>query len=428
MKKTAASFICTVFLLSLVLIPFAHADWPMFHSNPSHTGVGTGGPVLTPTVLWNYSTPGHPIYSSPVTANGVVYINVEGGLFALNATTGSTIWSYKNYYVAASPAVANGVVYISNENGLYAFNATNGAALWSYSTEWGAESSPTIADGIVYFGTRGPGNILSTRFYALNATNGVSLWNWTSIPDINSAPAVYEGIVYLYIGSYEGKLHAINASTGTEVWYTKVGNAAGPAIAKGIVYEGLGNGTFLALNATNGEKIWGSSNVTNSAWVNCPAIANDTLYMGANDGNIYALNASTGAKLWNYTTETRWGVSGASDAPAVAGDAVYFGTWDGRVYALNATTGSILWMFDTPRFGDNGLVISSSPAVDNGVVYIASFYGSLYAFGNSPSVPTIPEFPSMAFVPLLIVIMTTGGLLVHFKKCRRQKPAFAKAV
>jgi len=39
-------------------------DWPMFRADPSHSGVGTGIPVLNATLLWNYST-GSQIYSSP---------------------------------------------------------------------------------------------------------------------------------------------------------------------------------------------------------------------------------------------------------------------------------------------------------------------------------------------------------------------------
>ena len=52
--------------------------WPMFHSDPTHSGVGTGNPLLNPTVLWSYNTSsdggGH-VYSSPTIANGVVYIS-----------------------------------------------------------------------------------------------------------------------------------------------------------------------------------------------------------------------------------------------------------------------------------------------------------------------------------------------------------------
>jgi outer membrane protein assembly factor BamB len=44
---------------------------------------------------------------------------------------------------------------------------------------------------------------------------------------------------------------------------------------------------------------------------------------------VYALNARTGAKLWSYTT------GGAVDSPpAVANGMVYVGSDDGKVYAF----------------------------------------------------------------------------------------------
>ena len=46
----------------------------MFGADPSHSGVGTSGPVSGPSQLWNYSTPGEPISSSAAVSNGVVYI------------------------------------------------------------------------------------------------------------------------------------------------------------------------------------------------------------------------------------------------------------------------------------------------------------------------------------------------------------------
>ena len=54
--RVVAVVVCTIFLFSVVLIPFANADWPMFLADPSHSGVGTGNPVLTPTLLWKYTT------------------------------------------------------------------------------------------------------------------------------------------------------------------------------------------------------------------------------------------------------------------------------------------------------------------------------------------------------------------------------------
>jgi len=48
-------------------------------------------------------------------------------------------------------------------------------------------------------------------------------------------------------------------------------------------------------------------------------------------------------------------------SPAVANGVVYVGSQDGNVYALNASTGARLWGFTT-----GGSVFFSSPGVANG--------------------------------------------------------------
>jgi outer membrane protein assembly factor BamB len=60
-------------------------------------------------------------------ANGVVYVGLYDGsgssVYALNASTGTTLWSYTTGApVYSSPTVANGMVYVgSNDGNLYAF-------------------------------------------------------------------------------------------------------------------------------------------------------------------------------------------------------------------------------------------------------------------------------------------------------------------
>jgi outer membrane protein assembly factor BamB len=54
------------------------------------------------------------------------------------------------------------------------------------------------------------------------------------------------------------------------------------------------------------------------------------VYVGSNDYSVYALNAKTGAKLWSYRTGSYVGFS----SPAVANGMVYVGSLDGKVYAF----------------------------------------------------------------------------------------------
>jgi outer membrane protein assembly factor BamB len=72
--------------------------------------------------------------------------NVTGLNQAWAATTGTLIDS--------SPAVANGVVYVGSEDGdLYAFDAIAGTFLWAAATGSSISSSPAVSDGTVYVGS-----------------------------------------------------------------------------------------------------------------------------------------------------------------------------------------------------------------------------------------------------------------------------------
>jgi outer membrane protein assembly factor BamB/serine/threonine protein kinase len=64
-------------------------------------------------------------------------------------------------------------------------------------------------------------------------------------------------------------------------------------------------------------------------------------------------------------------------SPAVANGVVYVGSDNGKLYAFDATTGQPKWIVSTRN------EIYSSPAVANGVVYAGSMDGKLYAFDTA---------------------------------------------
>jgi len=76
----------------MILIPFANADWVMFHDDPSHSGARTDNPSLTTNLLWKYKT-GREVDSSPTVANGIVYVGSDDdNVYALDANSGAIIW------------------------------------------------------------------------------------------------------------------------------------------------------------------------------------------------------------------------------------------------------------------------------------------------------------------------------------------------
>jgi len=91
--------------------------------------------------------------------NNVIYpANVSHLRKAWTYTTGNAIES--------SPVVAGGIIYIgSKDHNLYAFAARTGKKLWSYATGGGIISSPVVADGVVYIGSN------DHNLYAFNQTS-----------------------------------------------------------------------------------------------------------------------------------------------------------------------------------------------------------------------------------------------------------------
>ena len=164
-------------------------------------------------------------------------------------------------------------------------------------------------------------------------------WRFTAGDDIDSSPTVAGDAVY--VGSDDGHLYALEATTGAERWRFEVGGEvyASPAVAAGTVYIGSGNGSIYALDAVTGAERWRVS--TPTTVFSCPAVADGVVYIGSGR-TIYALDASTGAEQWHVLTGGL-----IYSCPAVADDTVYVGSDDGNLYALDVTGGTERWRFAT---------------------------------------------------------------------------------
>jgi outer membrane protein assembly factor BamB len=147
-------------------------------------------------------------------------------------------------------------------------------------------------------------------------------------------------------------------------------------VSDGVVYIGTdddyGPEDFFALNASTGQQLWNYS--TGWGGGGCPALVDGVAYFGSGDGYVYALNASNGQQIWSYTAPAAQFLQ----SPAVVDGVVYIAITVGNVgsfYALNATSGNKLWNYNATGI-DN--YVTTTPAVSNDVVYICSRYGMFY--------------------------------------------------
>ncbi len=377
--------------ITLTAVSQAFAADEMFRGNPAHTGVYDTKSPGAMKLKWRFRA-GGPIRSTAAASNGIVCFGTGSGRFyALDASTGSVKWTYETGgELSSSPAIASGAVYFTGgDNHIYALDLATGRLKWKFETGaaipylyvpneprafdyW--SSSPAIAGQVLYVGSR------DGHVYALTL-DGKLKWKTDMGATIVASPAVSNGVVFE--GDMAAKLFALDAETGAVRWRARAeGNAffkgefqSSPAVANGMVYIGSRDGFLYAFDAATGERKWRYDH--KGAWVpTSPAVARGLVFAGSSDGQfINAVDAATGVEKWRWDAKAR-----VFSSPAVVGDRVYAGTWSGTIIALNADDGKV---------ATAGLVetaVFTSPEIANGVLYIGSDDGSMYAFEAPPEV------------------------------------------
>lgn len=173
---------------------------------------GCGAAACQP--LWTGKLPGAAYAASPALADGVIYAAAAHGLAAFAAggcgdSECTPLWQAvdRSQFFGGSPAVAQGRVYIGMESMIAVFDAAGcGKArckprwyLYGPGAQAAIESSPTVANGVVYAG-RNTGEVMAWRSEPCGELLCYPIWSALLREQIvNSSPAVVNG--RLYIGS-----------------------------------------------------------------------------------------------------------------------------------------------------------------------------------------------------------------------------------
>lgn len=411
-------------------------DGAMFRTDAAHTGVYRSKAPVLRAVKWRFATKER-IISSPAISGGIVYVGSnDGNVYALHERDGSLVWKFHTLgAVSSSPAVWGGAVFVASLDGkIYAIDASTGKERWRFST--GGErrftapgihgimprtemmpdpfdvflSSPVVDNGTVYIGS-GDHNV-----YAIDAAGGALRWKFTTANVVHASPAVWNGTVY--IGSWDRYFYALDERTGAVRWkfqtgddrkyYNQVGIAGSAAIADGKVYFGCRDSFLYALDARTGKFLW--KHDEHGSWVIAsPAIARGSVFYTTSDEKMfYGLDAATGSVRFKVP----YGAF-AFSSPAIAGSTAYYGSFDGRLYAVDVRTGKVTAQFQSDASKRNlsayedargdlnlaalypdgtldGIIVGlsriyalgsivSSPAIADGVLFVGSTDGTLYA-------------------------------------------------
>ncbi|MBW7477638.1 PQQ-binding-like beta-propeller repeat protein [Paenibacillus oenotherae] len=208
-------------------------------------------------------------------------------------------------------------------------------------------------------------------------------WRFGTQGRITSSPLVYENAVYF--GSDDGKLYAVSAQDGKELWSFDAGGMirSSPKLTElgTVVFQNHG-GIVYALDAKSGAVAWeysghkvqGEAQMDEWDYYDASAsVDGDRIYIGSANGMMAALQSSTGALLWQFKAGAPIKATAAHDE-----ERVYVGDWNGKLYALDNKTGKLSWEYQTkPNLHHKA--IQSTPWVEDGTVYLGGRNFSFYA-------------------------------------------------
>jgi outer membrane protein assembly factor BamB len=340
-------------------------EWPMFKGDAARRGEGVGGPRGAPRLRWRFQAQGA-VTGNVSVASGFAYASSDDGvLHALDLLTGDERWSFAaDQPPLSGPVLDSGSIYVFDGSGvLHAIDAANGAELWRTALPVAGPSSATVGAGAVYVGSADGGLV------AIDQSDGSERWHVPISTTGGQAhsPAFADGRVY--VAAEGGGFVAVHASDGSIVWRfdTEGFTTATAVVADGLAYVGAdadaATGRLWAIDATTGSEVWRIEQAIFS-----PALADGIAYAGSAGPGVFAIDVSTGSVRWTFA------VDGKARPLAVADGVAYVpADAEQRVYALDASTGAARWHFDV----DSGM--ECCIAVAQGAVYVGTFLGGVYA-------------------------------------------------
>jgi outer membrane protein assembly factor BamB len=338
---------------------------------------------------------------------GRVFVgSADGGLYALRASDGSTLWRFQTTGAVQSEpsydAELDMVFFGSNDGALYAVKAYDGTLVYRFSSGAEISKKATVRGETVYFANA------ADHIFALNRRTGKVRWQAFRPSALGmevagyAAPTVFGDSVYAAYS--DGHVTAYDAATGQEKWSPVDLTAEADTAALGsestryldvdttpivvgtpeapIVYVASYAAGVFALDGRTGAKIWGNdraTGVTELSLYREPARKDRSGVEVPETAIILAASASTG--LWALEADVQkqgrelWRnkvPEGGIARPVGCAGTLVIGTSKFGLLLLSPRTGK-------PIDGiDSGTGFSQAPAVYGNHIYALSNGGTFY--------------------------------------------------
>jgi len=347
---------------------------------------------------------GAAIYAPAAVRDGKAYVGTAGGMFyAVSLADGKFVWAFAaGRPVFGGAAIADGALFFVCDNGLlFKLDRATGKEIWRYdlgdaatprilphqvienSGDFDFDTSaptPTIAEGVVYVGS-GDGSV-----HAVDATSGKRVWR-AAVKGKVRVTAIVDP-TRVIVGTFDNLLYALDRKTGAELlkWDSRGPIVTPPTLVDDKLIVGNRNGLLAALNFVTGAVVWRMQLWGSSAESEATPAGGSLFFFGSSDLRRVALMDSKDGRVVWRTDVFGW----AWPRPALEGNTLFVSTVGGSPYqmrhlgalsALDRATGKILWRWPMPEWPGswtNGF--NAPPVVGENLVVVGGLDGSLYAF------------------------------------------------
>ncbi len=342
-------------------------------------------PEAKVTTYWDarpgYGTDKDYLKLSPVSTDRAIYTaDYHGRVTATDKASGKTLWETKTKTaITGGVSAGDNIIAVGGEEGnVVALDQTSGKILWVTKTSSEIQAAPAIKHGIVLV------KAIDGKVTACSIRDGHQLWAYQQVepnlilrgassPQLNNENA--------FIGFANGNLIKLGLNDGSLIWQKTMAIPEGsfaiqrmididanPLLHNNRVYAATYQGRVSALEASSGQEVW-THDISSYTGIAADA---SRVYITDAKSHVWAFDSNSGIVDWRQPKLESRNITG----PVVMGNYIVVGDAEGYLHWLDKKDGHFI-----ARVRVNRTSIMATPIVNNNTLYVLTKDGHLASYG-----------------------------------------------
>ena len=316
-------------------------------------------------IVWEFSSNDKPVGPLTIYNDYLIYPGARNKIKFIQSETGKY-----NGYIKSKGTAQTGLI-ISDSLGYFAvaakksklkcINLLNRKTVWQKRVKDAAYGSIIIEEKLIVGSSEG-------RLLALDKSTGEILWVYNCESRLTLPPTF--GNNRIWQPGDNGMLFQIDPEDGQEILSVSLSHPIVTTVAfDQFVYVADLGGILYKIDSNDGSVIW-QKEIGGSVYGSV-SVANDRIYIGHSGGEVLSISTNDGSVLWRYN------IIDVITAPLLlVGKYIVFGSKTGEFFSLSAADGSLV-----EKRKLNGAV-SFAPVTDGDNIFVATDKGMITCFGE----------------------------------------------